>query len=87
MNIVYIISSASVIDGKLECNGILIRDNYEDAIITAQNSIVEDFGYNNWNEYLSKRDPEITEENGIYTIYDDNCGHEESYRIEKYTYQ
>lgn len=87
MNIVYIISSASVIDGKLECNGILIRDNYEDAIITVQDSITEDFGYNNWNEYLSKRDPEITEENGIYTIHDDNCGHEESYRIEKYTYQ
>ena len=85
MNIVYIISSASVIDGKLECNGILIRDNYEDAIITVQNSIAEDFGYSDWNEYLSKHDPEITEENGIYTIYDDYCGHEECYKIEKYT--
>ena len=53
MNGVYIISSASEIDGKLQCNGILIRENREDAIITAQNSIAEDFGYYDWNEYLS----------------------------------
>lgn len=87
MNIVYIISSASVIDGKLECKGILTRDNYEDAIITVQDSIAYDFGYSDWNEYLSKCDPEITEKNGIYTIHDDNRGHEESYIIEKCTYQ
>ncbi len=85
MDAVYIISSASVIEGKLQCNGILIRETYAGAIITAQNSIAEDFGYYSWNEYLSKRDPEITEKNGIYTIYDDNCGHEECYKIEKYT--
>ena len=87
MSVVYIISSASVIEGKLQCNGILIRETYEDAIITAQNSIAEDFGYYDWSEYLSKREPEITEQNGIYTIYDDNCGHEECYRIEKCTSQ
>lgn len=61
MNSVYIISNASEIDGKLQCNGILIRESYEDAIVTVQNSIAEDFGYYDWNDYLSKRDPEITE--------------------------
>ena len=86
MNSVYIISSASEIEGKLQCNGILIRENYEDAIITVQNSIAADFGYFDWDDYLSKRDPEITEVNGVYTIYDDNCGHEECYKIEKCTY-
>ena len=87
MDGVYIISSASEIEAKLQCNGILIRETYEDAIITAQNSIAADFGYYDWNEYLSKRDPEITEKNGIYTIYDDNCGHEECYKVEKYAYR
>ena len=85
MDAVYIISSASVIDGKLQCNGILVRETYEEAIITVRNSIAEDFGYSDWNDYLSNMDPEITENNGIYTIYDDNCGHEECYKIEKYT--
>ena len=86
MNGVYIISSASEIKGKLKCNGILIRETYKEAIITVQNSIAEDFGYYDWNEYLLKRDPEITEKNGIYTIYDDNGGHEECYKVEKYVY-
>ena len=84
MNAVYIISSASVIKGKLTCNRILIRETYEDAIITAQDSIAEDFGYYDWNDYLSKRDPEITEKNGTYAIYDNNCGHEECYKINIY---
>ena len=84
MNIIYIISNASVIDGKLEHNKILVRDNYEDAIIIVQNSIACDFGYEDWNEYLSKCSPEITEKYGVYTIYNDNCGHKESYKIEKY---
>ena len=85
MNAVYIISSASVIKGKLTCNRILIRETYEDAIITAQDSIAEDFGYYDWNDYLSKRDPEITEENGIYTISDNDRDHKEYYKIERYT--
>ena len=59
------------------------KGTYEEAVIAVQNSIAEDFGYYDWNDYLSKRDPEITEENGTYTIYDDNCGHEECYKIEK----
>ncbi len=83
MNTVYIISSASVIDGKLQCNGIFVKETYEDAVIVVQNSIADDFGYLDWDDYLSKRDPEITEENEEYTIYDENCGHEECYKIEK----
>ena len=87
MNAIYIISGASEIEGKLRCNGILIKKTYEDAIITVQNFIAYDFGYYDRNVYLSERDPEITEENGIYTIYDDNCGHEECYKVEKYVYR
>lgn len=86
MKEIYVISSASEIEGKLECHGVLLRDSYKDAIITAQNSIAEDFGYPDWKSYLSERDPEIIEKNGVYSIYDDNCdGHEECYRIEKIT--
>ena len=84
MRSIYVISHASKIDGELQCEGALIRDTYEDAIIAAQNSIAEVFGYTDWNDYLSINDPEITEENGVYTIYDDDgCGHEEYYRIER----
>lgn len=83
MKEIFIISSASEIEGMLECHGVLLRESYEDAIITAQDSIAYDFGYPDWESYLSKRDPKIIEENGIYSIYDDNCGHEECYRIEK----
>lgn len=36
MNNVYIISSASVLEGRLDCNGILVRENYEDAIYNRQ---------------------------------------------------
>ncbi len=85
MKEIFVVSSASEIEGKLECHGVLLRDSYKDAIITAQDSIADDFGYCDWESYLSKRDPEIIEENGIYSIYDENCGHEESYRIEKIT--
>lgn len=81
----YIVTSASVIDGGLRCNGFFARETYEEAIMVAQDSIAADFGYDSWNEYLTRRDPEITEKNGVYTIYDDNCGHEESYKIEAFT--
>ena len=83
MSCMYIISSSSVVDGKLQCNGILTAETYEDAIIKTQNSIADDFGYDSWEEYLAHMDPEITEKHGVYTIYDDNCGHEECYKIEK----
>ena len=85
MKTLFVISSASKLDGMLECHEILIRETYEDAIVSAQDSIANDFGYNSWEDYLSHRDPEITERNGVYTIHDDNCGHEEYYRIEKST--
>lgn len=84
MRSIYVISRASKINGEFQCEGVLIRDTYEDAIIAAQNSIAEDFDYVDWNDYLSINDPGITEEDGIYTIYDDNgLGHEEYYRIER----
>ena len=84
MRSIYVISRASKIDGEFQCEGVLIRDTYEDAIIAAQNSISDNFDYVDWNDYLSINDPEITEENGVYTIYDDDCcGHEEYYRIER----
>ncbi len=82
----FIISNASVIDGKLEVHPFMKADSKENAIVKAQDNIAEDFGYSSWEEYLSKMDPEIKERDGIsylYTIYDCNCGHEEMYRIEK----
>ena len=78
----WIITSASVIDEKLQCNQTMAEDVYENAIEKAQDNIAEDFGYGSWKEYLSERDPEIKEESGVYSIYDDNCGHEECYCIE-----
>ena len=85
MKEIYVISSASEVDGKLETHGVILRDTSEEAIITVQNSITDDFGYSDWVSYYNKRKPEIIVENGIYSIYDDNCGHEECYRIEKIT--
>ncbi len=82
----YIISNASVIDGKLEVHPVIKADSREDAIEKAQENIAEDFGYSSWEEYLSKMDPEIKEKDGIsylHSIYGCNCGHEEMYRIEE----
>jgi len=82
----YIISNASVIDGKLEVHSVMKADSKEDAIEKAQDNIAEDFGYSSWKEYLSKEDPEVKEKDGIsylYSIYGSNGGHEEMYRIEK----
>ncbi len=83
MKTIFVVSSASICDGVFECHGIFVRGSYEEAILTAQNSIVDDFGYESWDDYLSHMDPEIIEKNGVYTIHDNNCGHEEYYRIEK----
>ena len=82
---IYIVSNASVVKSKLRCKGVLVRKTYQDAIITAQDSIAADFGYCDWNDYLAKRDPVIEEENGVYSIYDNdsNSNHKECYKIEK----
>lgn len=85
MKEIYVISRASKIEGKLECHDPFLRFSYEDAIITAQENIAKDFGYPNWESFLSKRNPEIIDEACFYSIYDENCGHEESYRIRKFT--
>ena len=77
-----IISNATEMDGKLTCNAVMLVDEYEKAIEKAQDNIAEDFGYDSWEEYLDKMDPEITEEFGRYMIRDENCGHEECYLIE-----
>ncbi len=82
----YVISSASVIDGKLEMHSVMYADSREEAIEKAQDNIAEDYGYASWNDYLSHMDPEITEKERIsyrYTIYDCNCGHEEMYLVEE----
>ena len=85
MTKIYVISSASVIDGQLEVHSILTSGTYTEAIEKAQDSIAQDFGYDSWNDYLSHMDPKLTEKHGTYTIYDNNCGHEESYHIEAFT--
>lgn len=85
MKEIYVISCASEVDGKLESHGVFLCDSYEDAILTVQDSIADDFGYCDRESYLSKRNPEIIEGNGVYSIYDENCGHEEIYRVEKIT--
>lgn len=87
MNSVFIISNATQLDGKLQANEILIENTYRKAIEIAQNSIAYDFGFYDWNEYIEKRDPKITEENGIYTICDKHEGHSEMYRIDNYIYE
>ena len=87
MKTIYIISSASVCDGKIQVNETLSSETYEDAIIKAQDSIAYDFGYDSWDDYLSHMDPAIEEKNGVYTIHDGNCEHEESYRIERFVIQ
>ena len=90
----FIISSASVEDGKLEVHSV-IRVDYEgkhslqDAINIAKKNIAEDFGYESWTDYNVKRNPIIIEIGHPdshyyqYTIYDDNCGHQEMYRVEE----
>lgn len=85
MKNIYAISNATVIDGILDSNRMIIMETYEDAIAVAQNSIAEDFGFDDWDEYLSENDPEITEEDGMYVIHDSCCcGHEECYMIIEY---
>lgn len=79
---VFIISSASYENGKLSCHQIMTSESYEKAIELAQDNIAEDFGYDNWDEYLMHMDPEIIETDSTYSIYDCNCDHEESYMIE-----
>ncbi len=82
----YVISNASVIDKKLEVHPVITSLSKKDAIIKAQDSIAEDFGYSSWDEYLMHMDPRITEKESLsyqYSIYDCNCGHEEMYLIEK----
>ena len=81
--VMYIISNASECDGELKCHDILIRQTYEDAIITIQNSIAADYGYSTWNEYLAENDPAINEQNGVYTLYDNYGNHQEYYRIDR----
>lgn len=82
----FIISSASVLEGKLEVHPVFTANSREDAITKAQDNIAQDFGYDSWEEYLAKMDPAITEDeihDYRYTIYDCNCGHEEMYSIEQ----
>jgi hypothetical protein len=79
----FVISSATEMDGKLICNAVMVENEYEKAIEKAQDNIAEDFGYDLWEEYLDKMDPEITEESGRYTIRDENCGHKECYLVER----
>ena len=84
----YIISSASIIDGKLEVHSVYKSEAKEEAIEWAQNNIAEDFGYESWTEYLNHMDPQIKEvDSGVrhyqYSIYDGCCGHEEMYLVEE----
>ena len=72
-------------DGVFEMHGVLLRDSYGDAILTVQNSIMDDFGYESWEDFISCMNPDITEKNGVYAIHAENCGHEEYYKIEKLT--
>lgn len=84
----YIVSSASVIDGKLEVHSVYKSEDKEKAIEWAQNNIAEDFGYESWTEYLSHMDPKIQEigsdiRHYQYSIYDDCGSHEEMYLVEE----
>ncbi len=82
----FIISNASVVDGKLTCYPVMVTDTFQKAVEYAQNNIAEDFGYDSWEEYLGEMDPEITEPTNPgfkgYMIRDNNCDHEECYLIE-----
>ncbi len=84
----FVISSATEMDGKLSCNFVMKTDKYEEAIKIAQNKIAEDFGYKSWGEYLGEMDPEIKEVSGLtehsrlYKIRDEDNGHKECYLIE-----
>ncbi len=84
----YIVSSASVIDGKLEVHSVYKSEDKEKAIEWAQDNIAEDFGYESWTEYLNHMDPKIEEADSNirhyqYSIYDNGGGHEEMYLVEE----
>ena len=82
MNKFYVISGASVVNGKLQCKQILTSETYPEAVCKAQDLIAGDFGYSSWAEYLSNRDPGVTEEGDNYAISDDGGQHKECYRVE-----
>ncbi len=80
----FIISSASVIGGKLRCKQVMTADDRTEAIKKAQKSLAKNFGFNSWESYLECCDPEIKDEYGVYTLYDNGGTRKESYsyRIE-----